>query len=120
MVRLEQSVLYQPLAVDIANDAISTGRAKYRRRSALAKNLLGLVVGLFLGLLVVSRTGFIHWVRFDSNRASGRSCSHHRLGHPDAAHLPTHYTLPSGDKIPSVALGTAAAAVNITSSWHPY
>jgi hypothetical protein len=27
--------------------------------------------------------------------------------------LPTHYTLPSGDKIPSVALGTAASSVCI-------
>ncbi len=45
----------------------------------------------------------------------------HRIGTPCAgshrnvssvAFLPTHYTLPSGDKIPSVALGTAGNALD--------
>ncbi|KAF5382622.1 hypothetical protein D9615_002763 [Tricholomella constricta] len=54
-----------------------------------------LAVTVFYGLQHVSRTGFPHIFRTFCSKSL----------HGSSTQLPSHYTLPSGDKIPSVALG---------------
>lgn len=49
-----------------------------------------------------------HFTRRPTTRRMrlGTPCHASHYNHSSIASLPTHYTLPSGDKIPSVALGT--------------
>lgn len=70
-------------------------KCAYRKKTFL--HLLAATVILFsvmYGLRHISRAGLIY---------RGRPC--YKGLHGSAAKLPSHYTLPSGDKIPSVALG---------------
>ena len=110
-------MLYEPLAVEDLVDPVypaSTRRVGYRTRFQIARNVFGVFLSILVGLYLGFRTGFVRLDGVGFTRASRPSCRHHyHLDTPGAAGLPTHYTLPSGDKIPSVALGTAAAAVNI-------
>ena len=101
-------MLYQPLAVDTADDTVSTCRERQRGHFEI-KNVLGVFVSAIIGLYLVSHTGLVHWDGVGFTRASNPSCHYHHK----STKLPTHHILPSGDTIPSVALGTAAAAVNI-------
>lgn len=110
----EKSVLYQPLATD--DVVVATDRARWNLRKALRRSCLkaalALLFGSFVGLHLVCRFGLL---RLDG------VCSTHVLGcHKQREHvgaktsmLPTHYALPSGDKIPSVALGTAAVNIAV-------
>ncbi|KAI0727164.1 NADP-dependent oxidoreductase domain-containing protein [Fomitopsis betulina] len=96
----KRQVLHQPL-VGYSTDDATTRRARHRRGFALASNVLGLFIVAFIGLHFLSRAGFVRLHGFGFTHPS----CHRQHKSVDADNLPTHYTLPSGDKIPSVALG---------------
>lgn len=109
-------MLFQPLADSSTVDAtgLSTRKDRHRTGFALARNVLGFLTVALIGLHLVSRTGFVQLDGIGFTRKLKSSCHpQHKSINVGASGLPTHYTLPSGDKIPSVALGTAASAVNI-------
>ena len=94
---------YEPLAT--GDDDKSLQHAQARAHTARVKRILFTVLSLcavmvagFQGLraIVRSSAGFLHTA----------PCAQRNL-----SSLPSHHTLPSGDKIPSVALGTAASSV---------
>lgn len=68
-----------------------------RRRSPF----LVIAIIMFLG-------ASIPCIRMARSRAFLSACNSPQRNSSTLANLPSHYTLPSGDKIPSVALGTAA------------
>ncbi|CAE6365076.1 unnamed protein product [Rhizoctonia solani] len=68
---------------------------------ARAARILGVAAIMLIGIRAVLPSGnFSHL-----GRAAGCG-SHRKLVHDAKLKLPTHYSLPSGDQIPSVALGT--------------
>ncbi|KAH7337609.1 NADP-dependent oxidoreductase domain-containing protein [Rhizoctonia solani] len=66
-----------------------------------AARILGAAAIMLLGIRAVLPSGSISHL----GRAAGCG-SHRKLVHDAKLRLPSHYTLPSGDQIPSVALGT--------------
>ncbi|CAE6462321.1 unnamed protein product [Rhizoctonia solani] len=68
---------------------------------ARAARILGVAAMMLLGIRAVLPSGSISHL----GRAAGCG-SHRKLVHDTKLKLPSHYTLPSGDQIPSVALGT--------------
>ncbi|CAE6488232.1 unnamed protein product [Rhizoctonia solani] len=71
---------------------------------ARAARILGVTAIMLLGIRAVLPSGSISHL----SRAAGCG-SHRKLVHDAKLRLPSHYTLPSGDQIPSVALGAAIA-----------
>ncbi|CAE7150333.1 unnamed protein product [Rhizoctonia solani] len=72
---------------------------------ARAARILGVAAIMLLGIRTVLPSGSISRL----GRAAGCG-SHRKLVHDAKLRLPSHYTLASGDQIPSVALGTWKAA----------
>ncbi|EPS95531.1 hypothetical protein FOMPIDRAFT_1054064 [Fomitopsis schrenkii] len=104
----KRQVLFQPLADSSTVDAtgLSTRKDRHRTGFALARNVLGFLTVALIGLHLVSRTGFVQLDGIGFTRKLKSSCHpQHKSINVGASGLPTHYTLPSGDKIPSVALG---------------
>ena len=111
------SPAYQPLPQrevkgDFASPAYSAAHADVeaqRKPSASWKRLLTLTLYAF-GLFQLSYLGTRYYLNAThapahGGRKLGAPC---RGAHRNASHvasLPTHYILPSGDRIPSVALG---------------
>jgi hypothetical protein len=76
------------------------------RTNPLARiaRILGLAAVMFLGIRTVLPPGSVYSSISQVGRAAG--CGGHRkLIHDAKQRLPSHYALPSGDRIPSVALG---------------
>ncbi|CAE6511350.1 unnamed protein product [Rhizoctonia solani] len=72
---------------------------------ARAARIFGVAAIMLLGIRAVLPSGSISHI----GRAAGCG-SHRKLVHDAKLSLPSHYALPSGDQIPSVALGTWKAA----------
>ncbi|KAH9919322.1 NADP-dependent oxidoreductase domain-containing protein [Fomitopsis serialis] len=107
-------VLYQPLVLVTDDGVVSTGHAgheqKTMRRNVLSpvKSLLGFLVGSYIALYLLCRFQLLQLDAVCSGHTFGFQC--HRPVDAKVSTLPTHYALPSGDKIPSVALGVWQAA----------
>lgn len=95
--------MYQQVPTDdvdkeAGDDAIKNER---KRRNFVFRILVACAImySIFLGVRHVSRLRMMH---------GGIGCQKPLIGHHknmSTGALPTHFTLPSGDKIPSVALG---------------
>ena len=81
---------------------------------------------LILSMAALVQGSYLLTKPFAASKYALRGGARTRLGTPcrgsgkyrnytsGASELPTHFTLPSGDKIPAVALGTAARSVSIS------
>jgi hypothetical protein len=88
---------------DIVNESPPQARQTKTYRSILARILVVFSI-MYLassGVHSISRIGG-RWGAW-----CGSGAGHRALSTSRGVQLPTHYTLPSGDKIPSVALGKA-------------
>ncbi|KAI0783504.1 NADP-dependent oxidoreductase domain-containing protein [Abortiporus biennis] len=91
------SFFYKPLAADESGELFEETR---RRRTHVKKILFHFVaVAAFLYGIYLGTSGLL--------KLSGKRRPCHGPTNLNST-LPSHYTLPSGDKIPTVALGTAA------------
>ncbi|THH29370.1 hypothetical protein EUX98_g4815 [Antrodiella citrinella] len=104
------SLHYKPLAfsesdVDEEFESVHTRPTTHEKRQRLKKLAFVLVAGATVMYLAFTGTRALV-------RAVAKPCvsSGHHRNLTTAGALPTHYTLPSGDKIPSVALGVWQAS----------
>ncbi|KAL4250107.1 hypothetical protein ABKN59_005965, partial [Abortiporus biennis] len=93
---LPSSIFYKPLATDEDEDIFLDKEQRRRRVKKVIFHLLA-VVGMMYATFVGTKALF----RWSAVSPATRKPCHNR----NLTSLPTHYTLPSGDKIPSVALG---------------
>lgn len=106
-----------PIAHPVADDVASTQRILKAEDfpeepiTAPKRSALRLVAFASLALIMLVSLGK-HAMPAGSTIGRGlmRGCGKGRMLSSTAG-LPTHYMLPTGDKIPSVALGTAASSV---------
>ena len=76
-----------------------------RRRIARAKELLSRVLAL-LAIMFLGYQGLWSFVKSSFKFLHSKPCHGTSGSQRNLTSLPSHFTLPSGDKIPSVALGT--------------
>lgn len=103
---IAMSAAYSPLPT---SDPLYADGQSARRKKAAKKNLLlKLIIAIAVMFTLVSGARTL-------SRSTFWKVCHGGQRNISTGNLPSHYTLPSGDKIPSVALGT----VNIGLLVHP-
>ena len=97
---------YEPLATGDDDKTIEQWHQRIRRNRAknILFHLLAVLAVMFAGYQAVQA-----FVRSSARFLHAKPCSGGMQR--NLSSLPSHYTLPSGHQIPSVALGTAAASV---------
>ncbi|ELU36490.1 aldo-keto reductase [Rhizoctonia solani AG-1 IA] len=103
---MAEKVDYIPLSQELHAPALPQNKIKTSSLVRAAR-ILGVAAIMLLGIRAVSPSGSVSRL----GRAAGCG-SHRKLVHDSKFRLPSHYTLPSGDQIPSVALGAVPLLLN--------
>ncbi|KAF8691877.1 reductase, partial [Rhizoctonia solani] len=103
---MAEKVDYIPLSQGLRAPALPQNKTKTSPLVRAAR-ILGVAAIMLLGIRAVLPSGSVSRL----GRAAGCG-SHRKLVHDSKLKLPSHYTLPSGDQIPSVALGAIPLFLN--------
>ena len=103
-----------PMFMDYHNDdgliSFKTETKSHNKLNAKRKfiGVLGIVAVMYLAFTTLRSSGLASSFKRILSVPCAGSATRHHANFSTGQGLPSHYTLPSGDKIPSVALGTVS------------